>query len=759
MNNIDQNINKYNYQNQTGFKAAPAMPFLPGMNYNYSEPQIPEVKPDVYESEAPVVELPDIYYTPNNGNKTTFKEVLKKADMFNIIVPWLEHPLLMLGSACGLAWGVDKFTSACGGEYEKSIVGRAARLGDKIEESVVIQNKPVQAVGRGIKSGFGGIKKFLSKGQLFRAMAQTPTKPEWSIVKDELLHQDQRIERDFVRMMNDLGIGLDEAAYAAKGETVPVAQLSKLGLEKEEETLLKEIYGKNIYKLSPEKAAEAANRIQLKRLGFEETKITEILGKPNASQLVKNEVANTLGITGEKIRLMAKDEKGAYIRDAIEATKKGRGKIWTCDGQYNALGKFRNLFKRKIGCEEMYNRYASMTIGEGVRTKTGRFMSKMLQKLHRGFTFGGGKLGVLVFISPIIVDTILDTHKADKKEKVGTAAHGLIEAVSWVFTFPLALKAVEALGGMRFAGMTPEQVAKRREIADHLKSKVRAGEYEGKGGWKRFRKHKKIAMRRISKLEKVPNQNLITKIGRKLGKFLTMDLETVTGHNIVTKIPNFLRNVGGIPVRVLVWAGIAMGVLGSLINKGTKLIFGRYYDRFKEEENVEAKKKQEEFTKEDLQNRMYDMQAKKMGINPQTAQAEVEKSVELQRQPQTLVKKQPEIQQKENIVAETKNEPQEKQEEVKPKMVAPVVTQPQIQEVPQVQQTTKQKKLDNYSYIPSQENILKQPIQAQINKYIPAQTPGNIIKTFDNSGLEAALRRADRAEQRGLQILSGRFPS
>ena len=46
-----------------------------------------------------------------------------------------------------------------------------------------------------------------------------------------------------------------------------------------------------------------------------------------------------------------------------------------------------------------------------------------------------------------------------------------------------------------------------------------------------------------------------------------------------------------------------------------------------------------------------------------------------------------------------------------------------------------------------------------MGKYIPSQLPGNVAKTFDNSGLEAALRRADRAEAKALQTLAGKFPS
>ena len=47
--------------------------------------------------------------------------------------------------------------------------------------------------------------------------------------------------------------------------------------------------------------------------------------------------------------------------------------------------------------------------------------------------------------------------------------------------------------------------------------------------------------------------------------------------------------------------------------------------------------------------------------------------------------------------------------------------------------------------------------EEQINKYIPSQIGAQFNKTFDNSGLEAALRRADRAEKRAISTLAGNF--
>ena len=67
------------------------------------------------------------------------------------------------------------------------------------------------------------------------------------------------------------------------------------------------------------------------------------------------------------------------------------------------------------------------------------------------------------------------------------------------------------------------------------------------------------------------------------------------------------------------------------------------------------------------------------------------------------------------------------------------------------------KKIDNYTYIPSSENIIKEEKEEKINKYIPSQVGAKFPKTFDNSGLDAALKKADCAEKKAIQILSGNF--
>ena len=182
----------------------------------------------VQNNTLPEVEIPDLYYTPNpRKKKKGFKETVKQWDMFNVVYPWLTHPLLMLGACSAMSYGVDKFAEACGGEYNKSIVGRAANLGDKITNSEFTKSKPVQTVLGWSESIKNGIAKIFKNSDLIHAIKDTPSKPEWPMVKDELLSMEQRVVRDFTEITNELKLTKDGAV-----------ELNKLNIGKKEKSNL-----------------------------------------------------------------------------------------------------------------------------------------------------------------------------------------------------------------------------------------------------------------------------------------------------------------------------------------------------------------------------------------------------------------------------------------------------------------------------------------------------------------------------------------
>ena len=198
-----------------------------------------------------------------------------------------------------------------------------------------------------------------------------------------------------------------------------------------------------------------------------------------------------------------------------------------------------------------------------------------------------------------------------------------------------------------------------------------------------------------------------------------MKLERYNDNNVLM---NFLRNTPA-SVKNFMWSAgrfavfmlIGMPFVDKIINKIAGAIFGNHYDGMAERENLDAKEKQEEFAKKDLEERLYHAQAVKTGVIP------------AENTEQKVSNKEP------NFTARKQNRPQMSEE---------------------------RRVRDNYTYIPSQDSVIEEPKteEEKVNKYIPSQKAADIKKSFDNSGLDSALKKADKAEKRAMQILAGKFP-
>ena len=717
------------YQARPNFKASPAMPYLPDMEeYNVLNPAVSQNTAE--NAAAPAVQLPDIYYSPNSFKKEqSFTEKLKKADIMEIITPWFEHPLMMLGTCFGISYGVDAFSKSCNKEYDKSILSRAAKFGDKIEKSDAIQSKPAQNVLRWIKTGGSKVKNFAMKSDVIRAMVETPSRPENASPKNELLNTEARAVEKFKEIVNQLGL---------IGEEGGKLNIKRLHLNKDVIKGLESDFG--VQKLSDVAEEKVVSRYLLKQSGlFNEAEMKSVIEGSNPVTTALSKITEKIG-GAEKLKLYAEDSTGAYRKEILKICEQLNGISINQGTDFG--GKLKKpLLPNQTGFQDVYNRIHSIT--DGAKTETGKFMSKFLQKIHRGFTFGGAKAGVMLFVAPMIVKTLLNTGKADKDEKVGTFAHGMVEAVSWVFTFPLILMGIHAVGGIQYAGMGKEKVEQLRNKVAKFNKRVENGEFTSHAQWKEA---KKQVSKEIADLRKVENQNFVTRCLRKISKFGKSDLlklERYKDKNVIKNVrnlPAWLKNFTWSFGRFAVFMVVGIPIVDKIITKCMNKVFGHHYDDMIEKDNLAEKETQKEFLHDDLQERMYKAQAKKMGLippeaEPQAAEAEAE----------VLPPVMPEAIQAEST-----------QPEVKP---LPVIQNTSATVQNPVHQQIETVKRDNYNYIPSQDSVLRKAVPVQVNKYVPSQMAANVGKVFDNSGLEAALRRADRAEDRAIQTLAGKFPN
>lgn len=695
------------YQIQPNFKAEPSvMPFLPNIEY----PETQNVQPVQTQParELPAVQLPDIYYQPDISKKKTFVDTIKKYDWFDLITPWFEYPLLMIGTCFGLSYGVDAFTKSCNKEYEKSILGKSAKLGDRIAKSKLFDNKSVHSCEGFLGKSWKKISNFVMKNDIVRAMVESPTKPEHPMPRSEVLNTKARVVEKFKEVMKVFK--LVPSNYTNDGKEVfEKINFGDFCTTKEMVEGLKKDFGvANLREVANDKLVA---RHMLKQTGFAEEKIVSALNDSNPVAKARELIIEKLFGSKEEMNKILHEEGDQFFDKVVKISKE----------LSNLKIRRGRILKEECSFQEVFNR--GFSISEGAKTNAGKFMAKLTQWLHKGLTFGGTKATILLWVAPIIARTLVNTHKAEKNEKVGTFMDGLILATSWVFTFPLILKAIHALGGAQYAGMGKEKVEQVKKLINDFNADVREGKFKSFKEWKNARK---IAKDKIADLSKVKNQGFVTETVRKISRFTKSDLMKFERHHDGNILMNFLRNTPAKIHNTLWSAGrfiafmmIGMPFVDKIINKIASLIFGNHYDGMAEKENHEAKEKQEDFSKKDLQDRLYNAQAVKMGIiSPEGA--------------------------------EQKSEISEQNFGFKGKR--------QAQRLPQM--SDERRVRDNYTYIPSQDSVIEEPkAEAEkVNKYIPSQKAADIKKSFDNSGLDSVLKKADKAEQRALQILAGKFP-
>ena len=693
------------------------------------------VKPQIQS-----VRIPD-YYVPDD--RKSFKEVLEENPMYSMGIkgffgPLIEHPVASVLTWFGCGFLLDKYTSSCGGEYNRSLLKKVTNFGDKIEKSGFVQSKPIQSILGLFKKGGEKSGNIIQKNSVLRAIWKTPTMPEWELVKSEMIPQRQRVVHDFNHIVSELKLAEDKG----------FAALNKLALNKEEKNLLKTLAGK----LNTEE--KASSYIQLKRLGKTDSEIMNIISKPDGGvAATKQAILKALGHDEAWIKAVKEDTIGKKILEVQEATKRVGGKVKIGLGDFRFFGKDLGILstptKRVLACDNVYNRLRSLDPANGA-TKTGRFMSRFMQMVHRGLTFGGGKLGVLLFIAPAFVETAINVHKAEPDQKIGTGVSNLVNHISWVFTFPFALQIMHHICGAQYAGMKPEKVQELRKLQSEFNKRNKDGEFKT---YKEYNNARIDYNKKMKQYKIVEGQKWYTKGIRKLADMITPDLGKLDGYktgNFVTtklhQLRNLPRNAWGVPVRLVLFGVLTMGVLDTILNKGIKLIFGDSYDSMKEEEIKDAKKEQKKFLKEDLTDRLYEAQRRKITYRNNSVKNQ-----------QTL---------KQNNVISHHGAPQVTQtgynnsyETILNQEIADSYSYIPKQDN-KIKSEIAKGKTDSYTYIPSQNSVIQKKNNennSNVRTYIPSQLAANITKTWDNSGLQNALNRADRAEQRALKVLGGNF--
>ncbi len=515
-----------------------------------------------------------------------------------------ENPLrtaaFVIPTWYGLNKASDLFDKGCGGTYEKSIMGRLGKFGDYLSGTKALNNSVTRKIG----SAWGSFKvkaqAYIDKHPMLSAMQKTPTEPENQMPKAFLESQN---ECDLKEATSKLEKFIDKTPKSLK----------EAGATKDEIDALKQKYGTNIFgKIKNPKAA--IQEFQLRKLGGD-TVANRILAKEqrlpqiiqwyeqrvsamdpaspsysNAIQRLNNLYSQAENYRGNALKKLKLDKLGlgGGVLEAIKADPKAYAST------------VESALEQGATASPTLSRYVNkLKVMHLPTTKLGKFLPKVAKLGMRGLTFGGGLINTGMVAFPLAM-SIKNAFDAPKDKKVGTLAEGVVEAMSWVISMPLALIGMHGINGLKNTGLSKDQY---KLFKDELKAFNLRAKNKGFSSLAEWTAEKN----RIEALKNVAGpQSKLTKFFEGFGKVLSVGLEqfepykentsVLTGAakraarfgNIKRMLPNFLRNCAGYPLRFGLYMAVFAPIVDKIMTMGTRAIFGEAYDPEKEKEAKEA---------------------------------------------------------------------------------------------------------------------------------------------------------------------------
>ena len=461
---------------------------------------------------------------------------------------------------------MDRVNPKMGGDFETSIGGKAAKLGDRLANTSV--GKMFDRFANWVDKRTA---KWAEKNKVVNSLKYHSTSPEWGFAK-------MPAKGLFGFWATDAGQVLEEylkpiGKNAQKLEQYALSQ-------KEIDEFVKTLTGGKAERIL------AIQKKELELLGASQKSIESVYKKGGIEALQK--YAQGLKVKDFGIFKGIKDFKEFKAIDHPDvalkifenlAAKHPNWKISIWRNKTNGiLGKISShLFGRTISFTEYRNK-ALIATGKGGATRLGRFMSKSLGWIQEGATnrFGGGKVAVLLQ-AMIFADMAMATIKAPWKEKFQTAVERLVNDFSYFVALTLGILGMHKIGGFKFVGLKDaKDVARYDEALAKFNAKADAGLFKNK---KAYKKALKLLNRNYLGEKNIKNP--ITKLLHKIGKFIDIGNRRVHNYksnskfnlNLLRKIKN--GNIIGVPLRIWLAMGVAVPFIAKWATKSVHAIIGR----------------------------------------------------------------------------------------------------------------------------------------------------------------------------------------
>lgn len=690
---------------------------------------------------------------PVNIDKEKIKEGVDNSYLANRVKASQDeqtNPLLYAGTGAaiwyGIAQGMDVFNRSCGKDYEKTAFGKLGAWGDKIATA---WNKT--ALGK-LFNGAGRKAKDLGhwmteKNSLAYSLANHSTNPEWHFAKTPGAGVHGFLAMDMQQVFDEYLKPISKNSNKFSligGKNVNPQRLEQYGLKQADIDAFKNTLNGKTY---AEKAL-AIQKKELELLGVNPSRLAKCNNLAALERLAYAKKVRKLGFKSIaeyntiKADILAHPDK---VMETLErATKNGDivVPIWRKSG---GLGKIQNhLFGRQVSLKEYLNKYKA-ALGKGNKTALGRFLPKALSWLLEGCTnrFAGGKIAVAMQAG-IFADMLIHTFKAPKGEKGKTLAERFVNDFTYFMAMPLGIIAMHKVGGLKYAGMTTEQVKAYRAALKQFNEDVKSGLLSDKQTYKNRAKD-------LKKMLKADVKNPITKLFKKLGGLINIGNETKLARrssakwnlNLLRKSGNLFRNLAGVPLRIAIPLAIVSPFLAKLTTKGAHAIFGKptksVLDEGKEEEQAQELQTQEQ------QKAMQEALLK-------AAQAQAAAKSQAPHVPQSQT----------NLINQYVNARKNQPSNTNSNLINQAITNAQqasITNRPNVKNAADKlpaSSAPKRSYVPSPECGI--PPEVKKPKYIPS--PESVVSAGpadDYSAAEMALSKADQAEKTVMETLGMRW--
>ncbi len=680
------------------------------------------------------------------GNSDLLKENIQDSYVANRVADTTNDlkGMLYTGAIAVPTWfaitqGMDYYAKKSRGNYEDTVHHKVGQFGDDVTNYVKGSKFGKSDFAHNINEKVNGfknlIKKYLvDKLAITRAMAYTPSKPELDMVKGQangmwgmqLFDYPQHGEK----FVEPLKFVEDLDCYGAKEADIKKYRdlINKAATQEEKARILQRAEFETILNNSRVKRTPA--QIAVETYTFNSLSPKDKIAKLKDMKAFEWGYANFADM--ENTVKHAQDNLPKILEATNKANKNMFARIW--GSKHSAWERFKGRFiGREVYASETANKLASelgnINLNENPElaqalkktgfdkkiptTMLGKFFAKYNNMVLEGATnrVAGGKL-IAIMQAGYLADVLYKTAKADGgSEKVKTFAERFAEMLSFFIAMPLAIQLMHKIGGLQYAGMTKEQVEAYRKALSMHNDKAMAGGFKDKAAWKDSAKNLKGMLNAGVK-------NPITKLFKRIGRIVTVGLEqirpydskAVTRNGVWEKIkdlghhPKFgIKQMAGYPMRIVLGMFMILPFLSKLAVKGTHVLFGKPKNSVLDEDKEEEKTKQQELPPQ--------MQQQARPVS-QTNTTQTTQQISSQG-----------LSGDTNLLNKYKN----------PNSVTQTTTTTTTTTTNETNATNKP----------------KEPIRT----YIPSPLGVQVAPTEDLSAADAAMRRADSAEQIALQTL------